>query len=61
MYCKLGRIYHNLKVRLEEDVQSRVKASVTTKLRPADSEASFEGELEDGNLYRNYKKSFKTN
>ncbi|CAG4942021.1 unnamed protein product [Colias eurytheme] len=41
------RTYEDLKMRLVEDVQSRAKATITTKPVPLPDEISIEGEIED--------------
>lgn len=42
------RTYEELKTKLAEDVQSRVKMTITTKVPPSHEEMSIDGEVEDG-------------
>lgn len=53
IFCKLCslvnyRIYEDLSIRLADDVQTRAKATITTKPPLVPEEMSITGELEEG-------------
>ncbi|XP_047524668.1 uncharacterized protein LOC125062661 isoform X1 [Pieris napi] len=49
------RTYEELKTKLAEDVQSRVKMTITTKEPPSQEEMSIDGEMDDGETTGEFK------